>query len=131
MGDAAWVEDRLDGAAVRVTAHDDVAHSEDLHSVFDGRRDAPHDSPGHGWDDVAHVTNDEELARRGGRDEVRHDARVAAGDKKGFGALPALRQPFEESPVRCEEVRLKMVDAGFELLHGVTLPGIAAPCSVR
>ena len=107
--------DRLHGAAVGVAAHDDVRHREGLHRVLDGaglaRRDARRRH------DVAGVAQDEQVAGKRLRDQVRVDARVRAGDEEGFRLLP-LHEPPEEVALRAEHAALEAMDALDEVSHG-------------
>src|SRR5262245_51443655 len=101
MGEAFGMKDRFDGATVRVAANDDVADLEQLDGIFDCRRDAPENAAVDRRDDVADVAYDEKLARRRVRDEVRHDARIAAGDEECLRPLSVFGELLEELAVRC------------------------------
>jgi hypothetical protein len=115
--DARRVEHRLHRAAVGVPADDDVLDLEHAHRVLD-RRGRAAGQPGR--HDVADVAHDEELARRCVGEEVRHHARVRAGDEQRLGPLPFVREPLEELAVAREVVLLELVNAVDELLHPPT-----------
>ena len=115
--DAFGMENRIDPAAARVPAYDDVADLEHKGGVFDRCGHASENSVIDRRHDVSDIAHDEELAGSGVRDEVRHDARIAARDEERFGTLPGDRELLEERAVRREVVCLKMVNSRFELLH--------------
>ena len=79
-------KDGFDGAAVGVTANDDVADVEDFDGVFDSGGNAA-------WhlalrrNDVAHGAAEEHVAGLGLEDQVGNDARVGAGDEEDVGLL--------------------------------------------
>ena len=112
--DALRIEQRAHRAAERVAADDDVLHAEHLDRVLDGRRRAS--GQRRVGDDVADVAHQKEVPGLRVRDQVRHDARVAARDEERLGVL-SLRELREELFVGREVLGLKRVDAKGEFLH--------------
>src|SRR5690606_1075949 len=108
------VHDCVDGSALGVTADDDVLNVEDLDRVLDCGGGAPREAEAR--DDVAYVSDDEQLTRRGRGDEVRYDAGVAAGDEEGLGALARGGELLEELAMRGEVSLLKRMNPMCELL---------------
>ena len=80
------VEHRFHRAAVGVAANDDVLHAQGHHRVFDGGGDAAHHLPV-GRHHVTDVAVDEQVAGRALGDQLRHHARVGAGDEHGAWVL--------------------------------------------
>ena len=98
------------GAALRVAADDDVAHAELVDGELDGggggigvARDVG------GWDDVADVFHDEEVARLALGDQFREDAGIGAGDEERVWVLFLARKSMEERAVTPELVLLEFM----------------------
>ena len=87
------VDKGADAAALGVAEHHDVFHPQNLHGIFQRRRDAVGAAVGlihrHQIGDVAHH---EQFARAGVEDHLRRDAGIAAADHHHFGRLAALGQ---------------------------------------
>ncbi len=93
---AVGVEHCAHGAAVRVSANDDVLHAQCNHCVFQSGGHAAIHLAIRRYD-VADVTRDEQVAWRTLGNQFGHDARVGAGDEHGpwrLGSRQLLEQFF-------------------------------------
>ena len=89
--DALAVEGGLERAAVGVAAENSVLDPEHLDGVLDRRRHPVHIVTRYGHH-VARVASDEQVAGTGAQKEVRHHARVRAGDKEPLRRLHLRQQ---------------------------------------
>jgi hypothetical protein len=76
------VVERLHGAAVAVPAQNDLADAERSDGELDGCLGGIGQRRVGVGDDVADRPRDEQVAGAGAREQVRHDATVAAGDEQ-------------------------------------------------
>src|SRR5205085_4487835 len=109
------IEQAFDGAAVRVTADDDVLDAESCDGELDRGRFAA-SLTGMGRNDVAGVPEDEQVAGLRLREKVRVDAGIGAGDEERLGVL-SVSERLEQSLERTEVFFLKLVDTLNQFLH--------------
>ena len=129
------VHQPLHGTAMRMTTHDDVPDAQPRHRQLNrGRFAARRRSVRR--NEVAGVTQNEQLAGLRLRDEIRIDTRIGAGNEQRVGRLTA-RETFEQLALRGEERRLKVMKAiveeqrdffekGEMYLHPLTLQNVAS-----
>mgnify|MGYP006170609733 CR=1 FL=1 len=64
----------------------------------------------------AHIAHDEQLARPGAGQEVRHQARIRAPDEQGFGVLPLRHQILKPLLVQWKIIRMKTLQTLQQLI---------------
>src|SRR5688572_8579741 len=97
-------------------ADDDVFDAKSDDGEFDRRSFAAVGGAVRG-NDVPRVANDEQISRLRLGDQVWVDAGIRTRDEQGFGILLG-REAREEFALRAENVRLELMDAVNEFLHG-------------
>src|SRR5262249_28667647 len=75
-----------------------------------------------GRDDVAGIAKQEEVTRIGGRNQIRIDARVRAGDEQGQRGLLFPSQLLEVFPLVGEMGGLEPADASNDFVHDLATP---------
>ena len=103
------IKNPLHGAAVGVTADDNVLDFQFGHGILDRRRfSVVADAVGRHH--VADVANDEQLTRFRVGNEIRIDPRIGTDDQKGNRLLP-LHQALEQVELGGKFMLLKVMDA--------------------
>ncbi len=120
IADGRMAEKGVNGAALGVAADDDVVHAQIIHGKFDGGGGGVGIAGGAGGrNDVADVFDDKQIAGFAVGDELGEDAGIRAGDEKGVGVLPGLRELAKKFPVISELFVPEFMDAFDELLHRI------------
>lgn len=102
---------------MRVATYDDVLDSQSYGRELNGGL-LTADASAVGRENVAGVSQDEQLAGFRLRDQIGVNARIGTGDEQCIGGLPFC-QTLEQFALRAEEVILEFVKSLYEFEHSV------------
>src|SRR6185436_5794987 len=118
VGSGLRFHQRRNGAALRMTAHDNVAHAERFdRELYSSAGRIVADIAVCRGNDVADVFDDEKVARLALRDEFGDDAGISACYKKRVRLLAVARKPAEHFLVTSEFALLKSMNSFEQFLH--------------
>ncbi len=115
FGEHLGFEQPLHRSALRMAANDDVLDIECADRIFDGRRFAAI-ARTVGRNNISRIAQDKQITRRGLRDQVWINARIAARDEHRIRRL-AGAESFEEVALDIEDLRPKMMHTRDKLLN--------------
>ena len=118
VGDGGVVEQRVHGAALRMTAYNNVADFERFDGEFNGGGGGIGGARcGRRRDDVADVFDDEQIAGFALRDQFGEHARIRTGNEQRVRILAFARKPLKERAIIAELFMSEPMNAFDELLH--------------